>query len=90
MNTLAGYDEEGAYVPPGLDDEDDDEEEEEEIDESIHFDEASEIRYTVYRLSFLFLAHIIFEILLTDVFFNLDSMDNRYFNSPQIFPIAEV
>lgn len=42
---LAGYDEEGAYVPHSLDEEESDEEEEEEEDESIHFDEVTEVRF---------------------------------------------
>lgn len=43
---IAGYDEEGLYVPHGPDDgEESEEEEEEDSDEGIHFDEVTEVRF---------------------------------------------
>lgn len=75
LNILAGYDEEGAYVPP-VEEEDDDDEEEEEIDESIHFDEATEIRYTIHtrpQPSYGRFHHIF--VLLSFSFFNLTDIE---------------
>lgn len=45
---LAGYEDEELYIRPGADEDDSEEEAEIDSDETIHFDETTEVRYEIW------------------------------------------